>query len=149
MILFYFSNWFECILEFNLVYRVDFEFGIYVYINMKYEVCINLEVLFGLECSRVFYSIVNKFIVLIDNLDFIWSYKYFVFFIFNNKIDIMILKFKRRFEFFYKLYFVISDRLSKDKYYDDKSLGNNFDFFFKLVNVISDNLIKYCYNLRL
>lgn len=61
----------------------------------------------------------------------------------------MILKFKRRFEFFYKLYFVISDRLSKDKYYDDRSLGNNFDIFFKLVNVISDNLIKYCYNLRL
>lgn len=42
----------------------------------------------------------------------------------------MILKFKRRFEFFYKLYFVISDRLSKDKYYDDRSLGNNLRFFF-------------------
>lgn len=63
----------------------------------------------------------------------------------------MIPKFKRRFEFFYKLHPATSDRLSKDKHYDhhDRSLGNNFDFLFKLVNVISNNLIKHCYNLRL
>lgn len=59
----------------------------------------------------------------------------------------MIPKFKRRFEFFYKLH--PSDRFNKDKHYHDRSLRNNFDFLFKLVNVISNNLIKHCYNLRL
>lgn len=61
----------------------------------------------------------------------------------------MIPKFKRRFEFFYKLHPATSDRFNKDKHYHDRSLRNNFDFLFNLVNVISDNLIKHCYNLRL
>lgn len=89
------------------------------------------------------------FTVLTDNSDSLWSYKYSVFLIFNNKIDIMIPKFKRRFEFFYKLHPATSDRFNKDKHYHDRSLRNNFDFLFKLINVISNNLIKHCYNLRL
>lgn len=44
----------------------------------------------------------------------------------------MIPKFKRRFEFFYKLHPATSDRLSKDKHYDDRSLGNNLRFPFQV-----------------
>lgn len=152
MISFHPSNWFECTLESNPVHRVDLILGhMYILIwNMKFALIWRYHLVWNVAGFFIA-QLTNSYIftVLTDNSDSLWSYKYSVFLIFNNKIDIMIPKFKRRFEFFYKLHPATSDRFNKDKHYHDRSLRNNFDFLFKLVNVISDNLIKHCYNLRL
>lgn len=102
MISFHPSNWFECTLESNPVHRVDLILGhMYILIwNMKFALIWRYHLVWNVAGFFIA-QLTNSYIftVLTDNSDSLWSYKYSVFLIFNNKIDIMKLSLREDLSF--------------------------------------------------